>query len=76
MEKKLHFTSKLQLAVSDRDVCFIAVNTPSHIDGNADLSAFDEVVKGLAVRWVDDGDRVAASRCHPAVVDEMLFHKA
>jgi len=38
-EKRLNFTTNLTLAVQDSDVIFMAVGTPSSVDGSADLSA-------------------------------------
>ena len=47
-EKRLEFTSNLDFAVKNSEVCFIAVGTPQHKDGSADLSYVYEVASEIA----------------------------
>ena len=45
---RLRFTTDLAAAVSESEVIFIAVGTPARADGGADLSAVEEVARGIA----------------------------
>lgn len=47
-EKRLNFSSDINSAVKNSDVCFIAVGTPQKEDGSADLSAVFDVAKNIA----------------------------
>lgn len=47
-EGRLTFTDDLNSAVKKSLVCFIAVGTPQHDDGSADLSAVYSVAEGIA----------------------------
>lgn len=45
---RLHFTTRLEKAVKPAAIIFLAVGTPSAVDGSADLSAFWNAVDHLA----------------------------
>lgn len=47
-ENRLTFSSDLDYAVKNSDVCFIAVGTPQKEDGSADLSAVFNVAENIA----------------------------
>ena len=47
-KNRLQFSSDLDMAVKNSDVCFIAVGTPQKKDGSADLSAVFEVAQNIA----------------------------
>lgn len=47
-ENRLSFSTDLDSAVKQSDVCFIAVGTPPKEDGSADLSAVFDVAKNIA----------------------------
>jgi UDPglucose 6-dehydrogenase len=44
---RLRFTSQVASAISDAEVVFIAVGTPSRADGGADLTAVDRVAEAV-----------------------------
>jgi len=48
LEKRLKFTSNLDNAVKESQVCFIAVGTPQSEDGSADLKYVFEVAESIA----------------------------
>ena len=48
-EKRLSFSSDLDFAVKNSDVCFIAVGTPQDEDGSADLTHVLDVAKKIAL---------------------------
>lgn len=47
-ENRLSFSSNIDVAVKNSDVCFIAVGTPPKNDGSADLSAVFDVAESIA----------------------------
>ncbi len=47
-EKRLHFSTDLNQAVKQSQICFIAVGTPQGNDGSADLGAVFAVAKEIA----------------------------
>lgn len=47
-EERLSFTNNLETAVKASEVCFIAVGTPQNTNGEADLTAVQEVAKNIA----------------------------
>lgn len=47
-EKRLHFTTDLAEAVKKSEVIFLAVGTPSSVDGSADLTAVMKVAEDIA----------------------------
>jgi UDPglucose 6-dehydrogenase len=47
-EKRLHFTTDLANAVKQCEIVFLAVGTPSSVDGSADLSAVMKVATDVA----------------------------
>ena len=51
-ESRIRFSTDLSEAVSSSDVVFIAVGTPSHENGQVDLSQVIEVSEGLD-RYID-----------------------
>ena len=46
-EKRLQFTTHLEKAVNESDICFIAVGTPPNEDGSADLTHVIDVAKNI-----------------------------
>ncbi len=46
--ERIHFTTDLQKAVHDSEIIFIAVGTPSDVDGSADLKYVLQVAKTIA----------------------------
>src|SRR6056297_1072300 len=46
-EKRISFTTKIEKAIGDSQVIFIAVGTPSNGDGSADLNAVKKVAKTI-----------------------------
>ncbi len=48
LENRLSFSSDIDLAVKNSEVCFIAVGTPQDKDGSADLQYVYEVAKSIA----------------------------
>ena len=47
-QKRLMFTTDLQLAIENSDIIFIVVGTPSDSEGKADLSGFFQVADAIA----------------------------
>ncbi|APG65050.1 UDP-glucose 6-dehydrogenase [Tenacibaculum todarodis] len=47
LNKSLFFTTKVEAAIHNSDIIFIAVGTPMKVDGTADLSAVYKVAKTL-----------------------------
>jgi len=47
-DERLRFTTDLANAISESDVCFVAVGTPSDQDGSADRRYVTEAVAGIA----------------------------
>ncbi|MGM0472453.1 MAG: UDP-glucose dehydrogenase family protein, partial [Bacillota bacterium] len=50
----LQFTTSLEKGVTESDIIFIAVGTPSNDQGGADLTAVETVAKGIAQNMNDD----------------------
>ena len=59
-EKRLDFSTDLQNAVKNSQVCFIAVGTPESEDGSADLRAVMAVAKEIALSM--DGYKVIVNK--------------
>ncbi len=57
---RLNFTNDLNRAVDTALVIFIAVGTPSNLDGSADLSYIDEVARSIGSRMT--GYKVVATK--------------
>src|SRR3989344_8189084 len=51
-QRRLMFTTDSQLAIENSDIIFIAVGTPSDVDGKADLSAIFSV-GGMIARFMN-----------------------
>ena len=47
-EKRLKFTTDLDFAVKNSEICFIAVGTPQDVDGSADLKYVLTVAESIA----------------------------
>jgi len=59
-EGRLHFATDLQAGVQGSLVVFLAVGTPPRGDGSADLSAIEEVARGIALAM--DGYKVIVTK--------------
>jgi UDPglucose 6-dehydrogenase len=59
-EKRLSFTTELASAVRDSLICFIAVGTPTNVDGSADLQYVEQAAAQIATAM--DGYRVLVNK--------------
>lgn len=70
-EGHLHFTTNYQEAISNSDVIFIAVGTPSASDGQADLKFVLAAAESLAPYLQDNAVVVVKSTVPPGTLDKV-----
>lgn len=71
-EGRLSFSSNLDFAVKNSDICFIAVGTPEGEDGAADLTAVLAVAKDIA-KSMDDYKIIVNKSTAPVGTAEKLY---
>lgn len=81
-EKKLFFTTDYSLGVSNADLCFIAVPTPSQDDGSCDISYVASAVRSIAEamnepKIIAIKSTVPVGTCHQIYrwIDEVLLER-